>query len=368
MICSLYPVPLAVMVVAVVIPDQLAQEEYAAFVETATIKLAAKFPMHRFCLFSASTPHRAVPENGQWVKKPGTRNMVSRWWWYHLRLPRLLKHAEADVFVAAEGYCSLRTSCPQCLFWPYGFFSPLKEGFPNLLRRKAHLKKAKTLVVFTEDPKAWGDTEHALLREKTCIVPAAVPEYYVPLDSTLAESVREQYAAGAAYFFCTGIREPASLMMVLKAFSRFKKRQKSSMKLVVPATHLDGASMDQQLAGYRFRQDVVLLPAVDTVAEALLYGASYAVVDLATDAATTLVKALRSQVPVLTAAANNSFTAGAALHFQDLQELGEQMMRVYKDEDLRTRLIEQGKARAALYTWEKCTTRMWQCITAAVNK
>lgn len=348
------------MVIAVVIPDRSAANEYSVFMETAIRKLAAVQPMHRFCFFSAAPPNGGTA-NEEWIRKPCTAKMLSRWWYYNVRLPGLLKKTGAGLFLATEGYTA-RTTCPQCLVWPQVFFAFSNSSYLSIRPGATHIKKAQAFAVFSGTVKASLEEQYQLPSEKTVVVHAAVAADFVPLDSEAAQVVRDQVAGGTAYFLCTGLRRHGSLLMLLKAFSQFKKRQKSSMKLVVAASAADHVAMNQQLAGYRFRQDVVLLHAGETGEEARLYGAAYAVVGAASGTGTTLVKALHCQVPVLTVEENRSFAQEAALYFQDQQQLAEQMMLVYKDENLRSRVIENGKHLASLHTWQNCTAELWQCM------
>ena len=355
------------MVFAVVIPGRSAQEEYADFLEEAFGKLAAQYSMHRFCFLSGSVANSPTLPNVQWIKKPGTRNLIARWWWYQVQLPHQLKKLDVDHFIGAEGWFSRRGPCTQSLVLPHGFFT--LSGSPGLRPGAFHLKKAGAIAVLVQDVKALLVQNHRLPSEKIHIVPTAVPDHFVPLEYGPAEEVRAQYTGGSAYFVCTGVAGRDSITWVLKAFSRFKKRQKSSMKLVVVG--YNDAAMKQPLMQYRFRQDVVLLSNLETEEEARLYGAAYALVDGGRGRSrTTLIKALQCGIPVLTIAANHSLLQEAALYFEpeDQLQLAEQMMLVYKDENARARIIENGNILAAGHSWEKCTSALWACITAAMKE
>lgn len=349
-----------------VIPDASAADEYAQFVETAIRELATAHPMHRFYYFS-TVPHYSNLPNAHWIRKRGTKGNLSRCWWYQMQLPRLLKSIAADVVVATEGYGSLRSSCPQCLLLPHGFFAPSENSARKGLPAAAHINRSKRIAVFAEALKISPGYKNPVSLTKIQVVPGAISAHFVPLDDAQSESARDHYTGGTAYLLCTG-PEPGSVMPVLKAFSQFKKRQKSSMKLVVITKATNHAALDDQLSGYRFRQDVVLLQIEESGEEARLYGAAYAVIAAAAGSLTSVVKALRCRVPVVTVDENRSFTQEAALYFDDKQNLAEQLMLVYKDENLRSRIIENGRGLAALHSWENSTAALWQCIAAAVNK
>jgi glycosyltransferase involved in cell wall biosynthesis len=351
------------MVVAVVIPDRLGPEEYAYFIEQSFRNLAAQFPMHRFCFFGSADQHILLPQI-QWIKKPGSRNFFSRWWWYHLRLPHELKKINADILIGTEAVFCPQAPCPQSVVLPNGFFHLPGRGLgrPNI----SPIKKAEHIAVFRQEAKEWLVQGDRLPTEKVSLIPVAVATHFAALPYEEMEAVRAQYTAGAAYFLCTGISE---LTWVLKAFSRFRKRQKSSLRLVVLCP-TDARGMEQQLARYRFRQDVVLLHNLEAGDESRLYGAAYALIDGGAHSRIPLIKALQCQVPLLTCAANRLFLGEAGLYFdpEDSLQLSEQMMLVYKDENLRTRMIENGFPLAAQHSWENCTRSWWQCITAAISK
>ena len=50
------------------------------------------------------------------------------------------------------------------------------------------------------------------------------------------------------------------------------------------------------------------------------------------------------------------------------EEIAEQMKRLYKDENLRSRLIEAGNAIKGKYNWQKTADEVWQLILAAAKK
>lgn len=351
------------MVFAVVMPERSAQNAYADFVESAFNRLADQCPTHRF-FFIGSAAIGSSPAQVHWMKKPRTQNRFSRWWWYQLRLPRLLKTLQADHCTGTEGYIAHRSPCAQSLLLPQVWHPTTlhRAGWPGA----AHFRKAKNIAVFDSGAKAWLVNNRHLSEEKITMIPVAVSAHFVPLESGPIAETQDRCTGGAAYFLATGIQSAAALITLLKAFSRFKKRQKSSMKLAVAVPAREAAAIDQQLARYRYRQDVVIWEAKEIREEARAFGSAYAViVGDAAGAQANLVKALQCQVPLLTISAHHSSTGAAALYFNkdSDQELSEQMMLVYKDENIRNALIEKGKPLAAEHTWEKCTAALWHCIT-----
>jgi glycosyltransferase involved in cell wall biosynthesis len=161
---------------------------------------------------------------------------------------------------------------------------------------------------------------------------------------------------------------------LLKAFSVFKKRQKSNLKLVL-AGRL-GWKYDSFVEGlktYKFRDDVVLLDYVDETELAKLVGSAYALVypSLLEGFGVPVLEAMRSGIAVITSS-NSSMQeiAGAAAQYadpDDFEDIADKMMLLYKDEDLRNQLIEKGKDIPALFSWDRTAELLWKSIVKAAG-
>jgi glycosyltransferase involved in cell wall biosynthesis len=81
------------------------------------------------------------------------------------------------------------------------------------------------------------------------------------MESEEKEQVKAIYTEGKEYFLFTGNIYPEDqLLVLLKAFSQFKKWQLSNMKLVLAgATNKKTARLKEKLATYKYREDVVIL-------------------------------------------------------------------------------------------------------------
>ncbi|MEP6513814.1 MAG: glycosyltransferase, partial [Parafilimonas sp.] len=88
-------------------------------------------------------------------------------------------------------------------------------------------------------------------------------------------------------------------------------------------------------------------------------------------AGTAILDAMNSNVPVITsgAMAMEEIAGDAALYAKpaDISDIAAQMMMVYKDEEMRSQLIEKGKAVSRLYNWEKSTELLWQSIENTIE-
>ncbi len=206
--------------------------------------------------------------------------------------------------------------------------------------------------------------------DKIGIIYPAVSSIFLPLTFEIKQTLKEKYTEGKEYFIYSGSIAPhKNLVNLLKAFSLFKKRQRSNWKLVlsgVMAWKNDG--FIQLLKTYKHRDDLVITGIVADKELAKLIGAAYAVIhpSLFVNVGTAALQAIKCNVPLL--ASTNTImqeVAGdAALYFDgsDPGYIAEKLMVIYKDENLRNELIEKGRMIASEYSLQKSADFLWKNI------
>ena len=204
---------------------------------------------------------------------------------------------------------------------------------------------------------------------------SGVKEGFRPLPWSGQAAVKEKYTEGKEYFIYIGAIHPRkNLVALLKAFSKFKKWQRSSFKLVLAGRLAwKNDEFNRLLQTYKYRADVVLLNYVAEEELARLLGAAYALVypSLFEGFGVPVLEAIKCEVPVLTSANSpmQEIAGDAALYFNphSVDEMAQQLMTIYKDEDKRSRLIEAGKVIKDNYSWQKTADALWQSIEAAAK-
>jgi len=160
---------------------------------------------------------------------------------------------------------------------------------------------------------------------------------------------------------------------LLKAFSAFKKRQKSNMQLLIagkPSWKYE--VFFESLRLFKFKDDVKILkdPSLEELVK--ITGAAYAIIhpSLYESAAIQPLEAMKSCVPVIASpkGAMPEIYGDAALYAdtENFKDIAVKMMQLFKDENLRKELIEKGKIQAEKFNWNITAELLWESIEKCI--
>ncbi len=315
------------------------------------------------------------------VISPPARHPFLWKYWYDLRLPAVLKKIKADVFVSPDGFASLSSRIPQCLVvHDLGFLhhpEAYKKSHAVFLKHYVpkYLRKAKVVATVSEFSKEDITRNYHTDPSKIDLVYSAPKEVFRPVPFEVQEATREKYTGGRAYFIYVGAIQPRkNLLNLLKAFSLFKKRQKTNMQLVLAGRLAwKHEAFVQALKTYKYREDVILTGYLPEEELVKLVGSSYALVypSLFEGFGVPVLEAMNCEVPALTSINSSMQEIGrdAALYFDpaDHEDIADKMMLIYKDENLRKELVSRGKGVALGYTWDRTASLLWDSITRTLT-
>jgi glycosyltransferase involved in cell wall biosynthesis len=359
-------------------------EGYGNFINETLKRITVQHPEHEF-LFIFDRPFDPRFIYGDNVKgvvcRPAARHPLLWKLWYDIKLPAVLKKNKVDVLLSPDAFCSLRTSVPQCLvvhdlaFLHYPSFNRRSHLIFYKRYTGKFLKKAASVATVSEFSKNDILQHYRLPAGKIDVVYSGVKEIFQPIGPEEKEQVKLKYCGGKEYFLYTGAIHPRkNLIHLLKAFSLFKKRQHSSMKLVLTgrlAWKYEGFLKDLQ--SYKYKDDVVLTGYVEEQELVGITAAAYAMVypSLHEGFGVPVLEAMRSSVPVITSAnsAMQEIAGEAALYADpsDPHAIASQMMLIYKDEALRKLLIQKGHDVQTNYNWDRTAGLLWKSILKALG-
>jgi glycosyltransferase involved in cell wall biosynthesis len=305
--------------------------------------------------------------------------------WYDWQIAWAVKKYRPDLVMTTGGLSASRINRPQCLWMPEradpGDWEE-KKGYAGIYwkRLTGSLREARTVFSFSEKDKAFitrqlADDQEA---DKILVVTGAADERYSPLAGEEKEKIKRVYAEGKEYFLAivSGAR-PGEGVDLLKAFSRFKKRQQSNLQLVLAGT---GGGPDPilpagKLDTYKYRSDVHICTGLREEEWPPLLAASYAFIipNGRESLGIAVLNAWKAGVPLITTVSAihclPEAAAEAVLYVEpgDPASVAGRMMSLYKDESLRNRLTEKGKMFAQSFSWEGAAGRVWEGILQATK-
>ncbi|MEO9022372.1 MAG: glycosyltransferase family 1 protein [Ginsengibacter sp.] len=329
------------------------------------LQMATSHPEHTFIFISDAPfpPDLHFPYNVEPIVTGHEANTPLKWRiWYNLKIPAVLKKHTAAIFIS-EHFCSLKTKIPQLLISPDLTF--LQQ--PSFVNKKwihfykkytpLFLKKAEAILVSSKFLKNELIAHYKTEEGKIMVTHQKPCNHFAPLGLEEKEKIKEKYTGGNEYFIYRGIISPQkNLLNLLKAFSAFKKRQRSSMHLIISGNPgQEYESLKESLRLYRFNKEVALLDDLTEIETAKIIASAYCMVYTPAyeTASIAPLEAMKCEVPVIVSSSGSLPEVGgdAALyadpdHFKDIAE---KMMLIFKDEGSRKVLIEKGKAHLLKY-------------------
>lgn len=299
---------------------------------------------------------------------PSSKALLLWKFWYSYTLPKILKKHQAHLFINID-CISVNVDVPQCLMIP-DFNTITQIGFGKK-RNIEILNKAALLITHSTTDKAALIKQYSVPGEKIAVIPLAAHPNFVPIDFIEKESLKEKYAAGMEYFLFIGeISSGNNLITLLKAFSFFKKRQKSNMQLLIATKAvLPDNAFIKSLASYKYKADVKLYFDLSQQEYVKIMAAAYAFIDpaLVTTTYIPILQAMQCGVPVILneTVLLKEVCGNAALFTESVnfENLADKMMLLYKDENCRSKFIEHGLQQSRNCSLANSSQLLWKFLS-----
>lgn len=311
-----------------------------------------------------------------------TKIGVAAKYWYDIQLAKAIKKFNADVVLHFDCRTIATIKTPQIIIvhnfsfiHNTTFLSHSEKIFFKLYEKK-WLQKASTIVTLSQYTQQQIAKSFTVEINKIHTIPIAARNIFTELNQENKEATKLVFAAGNEYFLYIGSTHiESNLIQLLKGFSLFKKRLQSSMKLlVIAASTNDDVAIKEKLATYKYKEDVLLLQDISEIDVAKITASAYALIDasLKKDYCITVIEAIQCCIPV---ACSNigclpETVEDAALLFNPFDEknIAEQLMLLYKDENLRNDLIEKGRKISSKISFENTVQSFYKTIEQTVNR
>ena len=233
-----------------------------------------------------------------------------------------------------------------------------------------YAKHAKRIATVSEFTKTDVINTYQINPDKIDVIYNGANTEFKPVSEEIAKHVRIKFSMGKPYFLFVGaLHQRKNIINLLKSFDEFKKTVSSPLQLMIVGqkrwwtremeeTYRAMIHKDQVIFTGRVSQDD--LQKITASAFAITYVSFFEGFGIP------ILEAMRCNVPVITSNVTSmpEIAGGAALLCDPSSVLSihDAMLKLYSDPALRTSLIEKGKLRASLFSWEKTSDYLWRSI------
>jgi glycosyltransferase involved in cell wall biosynthesis len=302
-------------------------------------------------------------------------------WWYEWSLARALAKYKPDVLLSPDNFLSLRTNVKTVLVThdlAHAAFPEQLTFFQRLYHRyflPKFNRKAEKIIAVSEFTKTDIVKRYDIRPEKIAVACNGCRVSFIPLTEGEKKWVRDKYAAGQPYFFYLGAVHPRkNVHRLIGAFDLFKQRTGSPAKLLIAGRFAWKAG--EVLQAYQRannQQDIRFLGYVQEDELPKLMGGAHALtyVSLFEGFGVPILEAMHCEVPVITSNVTSlpevAGNAGLLADPNSEEEIAYAMQQVWENEHLCQKLVEEGKKQRQLFSWEKATEIVYECLSNIVN-
>lgn len=310
------------------------------------------------------------------VAHPQARHPYLWYLFFEYGIPFQLRKIKPDLFLSTDGWIPTGLKIPVVNVIHDLNFLHHPEFVPPVVRRyydrffPKFARNATRLATVSEFSRQDIAKSFQVPTDKIDLVFSGSNSAYKPFDKEQQAAVKQRFTDGQEFFLFVGlIHKRKNLDNIFRAFDLFKDSRSDSTKLVVVGDKKWWAGeIEDTYLQMRHREDVIMLgrQPLDVVCEltASTLGVLYA--SLFEGFGLPIVDAFNAHVPVITSnvSAMPEIAGDAALIVDPYQpqDIAEAMRALRQDDELRNRLIENGKARQNLFTWDRTAELLWATI------
>jgi len=315
------------------------------------------------------------------VTGPPTRHPLLWYYWFEMRLPKVLDKINPDVFLSPDGYLSLTTKIkslpvihdinfahypkdlPFATRWYYNYF------FPKFAQ------KAERIVTVSEYSKQDIASTYSIGNEKIDVVYNGSNIIYEPISDKLKAEIKKEYTKGEDYFIFIGSIHPRkNIGRMLLAFDKFRKLSTKAYKLIIIGSHFfKNHEMNRIFESMSYRNEVLFFghQSPEKIKELLASAKALILTSKFEGFGIPVLEAMYCDIPSIISDSTSLPEVGgkASLYANpfSVDSISNAMLKMASDDNLRNGLIENSKTQRQKFSWDKTAEKLWQSILKTAN-
>ena len=315
------------------------------------------------------------------ILSPQARHPVLFYVWFEYAITRILRDLKADIFLSPDGYLSLSTDVKSFavihdlnfLHHPQDLPFLVRKYYNHFFPKFAH--KANRIATVSEYSKNDIISSYGINRNKIDVVFNGASTIYKPISEAEKLNTKLEYTQSSDFFVFVGSLHPRkNISRLLQAFDEFKRTFSSTIKMVIVGERYWGASeMENVFRKMEFKQDVLFIGRLPNEKLKNLIASALALtyVPYFEGFGIPILEAMNCDTPVMTSNVTSmpELSSGAALLVDpfSVQSIKEGMLKIARDENVRSFLIEKGRKRRVDFSWDKTANKLWESVDKILN-
>ncbi|HEX4958469.1 MAG TPA: hypothetical protein VFV46_09855 [Lacibacter sp.] len=286
-------------------------------------------------------------------------------WKIHRRIKQCIRNWKPDIVVHTGKILSFQNT-PQAAFFVN---EAMLQAYPP--EKSGQITKFFAASAFIQQQLIY---HHQVSVENIRITPLAFNPLYKSISGEEKETIKFRYSKQAEYFLYNHrLVTDTEFIPLLKAFSIFKKRLQTGMKLLIPCNKsLIDKKCSSLLETYRFKEDILFTGEVTAEEMAGITAAAYAVIQIVPlQPSVQDQDLLQCAVPVLILQPEEWIQPRDCYEYaraSSPEEIAAKLMLLYKNESYRAHLISTSQQLLPQFSAEATSKTFHQALLHTVTE
>ena len=315
------------------------------------------------------------------VTGPPARHPFLFYIWFNIRLPKVLRKIDPDLYLSPDGYNCLPWKGRSLIVLHDLNFEARPNDVPWLIRKYYRFffprfaAKATRIATVSEFSKNDIAARYRIDPDTIDVVYNGVNEQFKPPDPETIHKTKLKYSKGSSYFLFVGALHPRkNIGNLLLAFDTFKISDNDNIKLVIAgAKKWWTKDIHAAYESMRFKNEVIFTGRVDEKTLQNLIGSALALTYLShfEGFGIPIIEAFACGTPVITSNVTSMpEVAGDAALLADpasTDQIAAALQKMATSRRLRNELIAKGLTRKKDFSWQRSSDLLWESIMKTLS-